>query len=794
MKVSLNWLREFVELPEDVDEITDALVSLGHEVESVDTLSAEWTDVVIAEVTSIQPHPNADKVRVCQVDVGERTPTDVVCGAWNFDVGAKVAFASPGAVLPGDFHIGTREIRGVKSNGMICSESELGLGTDHDGILVLDGDAPIGHDFASFVDLPDVVFDLTITPNRPDAMSILGVARDLAAYFGATLTPPAVDLDTVEGVPTTTVTIADPTGCLRFTGREITGTTIGPSPFWMRQRLRISGMRPISNAVDVTNYVMLELGHPLHAFDADQIAGDHLVVRRAVDGEKMITLDDVQRELTSDDLVICDSTGPTSLAGTMGGATSEVSEETTRVFLEAATWDPPTIMWMSRRHGLRSEASARFERGVDPSLPLVASARAAALLARTSGGSVLSGVVDEVAVAVEPVVLELSSRDVERVLGGGFAPGQIAEFLKSIELDVSGSDPLTVVVPTFRPDLERPIDLVEEVARLAGFARFDETVPRGSGAGYTSSQHRERLIRTVLAGVGLSQAVHLSFMRIEDLDALAIPMDHAARRVVRVRNPLREEEGVLRTTMLPGLLGTLRYNFSHGANSGAIFEMGRVFFDEPSSEDLQIPHQPQRLAFAAFGAPGTNGIDVSGRDADIYTATAIIRVLADVLGLDVSFHATSEPGYHPGRCAAVSVNGTPAGFVGEVHPVVAQHYDLAGRVAVGEVDLAVMTGSEPRRVFRSPSVYPPIDFDLAFLVDESMTADVILGATTDAGGELVESATVFDEYRGRSDGRRSLAIRFVLRAADRTLTNDDMSQVRTAMIDAATALGAELRG
>ena len=357
---------------------------------------------------------------------------------------------------------------------------------------------------------------------------------------------------------------------------------------------------------------MLELGHPLHAFDADRIAGDHLVVRRAVDGEFMTTLDDVERQLTAADLVICDTDGPTSLAGTMGGATSEVSDTTTRIFLEAATWDPPTIMWMSRRHGLRSEASARFERGVDPNLPLVASARAAQLLSESSGGAVLAGVVDEVAVTVEPIALQLSLRDVERVLGDGFTIEQIADLLTSIDLEVTGDDPLTVVVPTFRPDLERPIDLVEEVARLAGFERFTETLTRGSGHGYSAVQRRERVIRSTLAGAGLSQAIHLSFMRIEDLDVLGIPSDHEARGVVRVRNPLREEEGVLRTTMLPGLLGTLRYNSSHGAASGALFETGRVFFDHPSPDDPSIPYQPLRLAFAMVGQTGVTGVGLDG--------------------------------------------------------------------------------------------------------------------------------------------------------------------------------------
>ncbi len=452
MKVSLNWLTDYITLPTpDVATIREAFESLGHEVEGVEVL---------------EPHPDADKVRLCQVVYDEaRTPVDVVCGAWNFDVGALVPFAKPGAVLPGGFEIGRRKIRGVQSNGMICSDRELEIGDDAAGILVLDADAPVGTDFADHVDLPDVVFDLSITPNRPDAMSMLGIARELSAYFDVPYETLEPELPTVPGTPSTTVEIQDATGCLRFTGREIQHLEIAPSPFWMRQRLRVAGVRAISNAVDVTNYVMLELGHPLHAFDADRVVGDHLIVRRAEPDEKMTTLDDIERTLSEDDLVICDSTGAISLAGTMGGATSEVSDATSRVFLEAATWDPPTIMWMSRRHGLRSEASSRFERGVDPDLPLRASSRAAQLLAQMSGATVLADVVDEIAVPVAERTLELPLSVVERTLGADFPTQHATELLEKLELHVSGDDPLVVTVPTFRPDLERPIDLVEGLVK-----------------------------------------------------------------------------------------------------------------------------------------------------------------------------------------------------------------------------------------------------------------------------------------------------------------------------------------
>jgi phenylalanyl-tRNA synthetase beta chain len=796
MRVSLNWLADYIALPtDDVARIREAFESLGHEVEGIEYPRADWTEVVIAEVVSVEPHPDADKVRLCQVVYDDaRTSVDVVCGAWNFDVGAIVPFAKPGAILPGGFEIGTRKIRGVQSNGMICSERELGIGDDAAGILVLDADAPVGTDFADFVALPDVIFDLSITPNRPDAMSMMGIARELSAYFDVPYAMVEPDIPTVPGTPSTTVEIQDPSGCLRFTGREIQNVEIGPSPFWLRQRLRAAGVRAISNAVDVTNYVMLELGHPLHSFDADRIAGEHLIVRRSAAGEKMITLDDVERTLSVDDLVICDETGPISLAGTMGGATSEVSAETSRVFLEAATWDPPTIMWMSRRHGLRSEASSRFERGVDPGLPLRASSRAAQLLAEMSGATVLAGVVDEVAVAVAERTVELPMSVVTRTLGQGFDADQVARLLAKLELGVSGEDPLSVVVPTFRPDLERPIDLVEEVARLHGFDRFGESLPRGSASGLTIEQRRERRLRSALTGAGLHQAVHLSFMDPDDLDLIGYPADDPARHLVRVRNPLREEEGALRTTLLPGLLASLRYNASHGAEHGGLFETGRVFFSEPDEVDSRIPDQPVRLGFALFGVSGGLELGGKGRQADAFTASALARLIAEVLDLEMELTAATYPGFHPGRCAEVRVDGRAVGQVGEVHPVVVKHYGLEGRVAGGELDLSALVASAPRPQLVTPSVFPRSEFDLAFVIDRDAPASDLLATTIAAAGDLVESAEVFDEYRGLEDGRKSLAIHYVLRAGDRTLSGDDVAPVRAAMIEAAAASGAELRG
>jgi phenylalanyl-tRNA synthetase beta chain len=794
MKISLNWLSEFIDLPtRDAQKIKDTLYALGHEVEGVEHLEAGWSGVSIAEVLTVEPHPDADKIRLCTVSTGG-DPIEVVCGAWNFEPGALVAYAAPGAVLPGGFAIGRREIRGVASDGMICSEKELGLGDDHEGILVLDADAPVGEDFAVWVALPDVVFDLSITPNRPDAMSVLGIARDLAAHFDLTVRMPEAAPATIPGAPRLTVRIEDPEGCYRFTTREMRGVEVGPSPFWVRHRLRVSGMRPISNAVDITNYVMLELGHPLHAFDIDRVQGDLLTVRRAAPGETLVTLDDVERRLTTEDLVICDAGGPTSLAGTMGGASSEVRADSSDILLEAASWDPPTVMWMSRRHNLRSEASMRFERGVDRELPLLATERAAHLLQQVAGGTVLDTPGDEVGRAFQRPVIDLLVGEVERVLGEGFDASRITSLLTSIGLEVTGTDPLSVTVPGYRPDIERPIDLIEEVARLHGYDRFGATVPTGRGGGWSPVQRRTRLLRDVLVGLGLSQASHLSFIGHDDLDILGYARDHAARRVVVVRNPLREEESILRTTLLPGLLRTARFNLSHGARRVALFETGKVFFDRPDPSDPRIPDQPDRVAFVVVGGLQSEAMEGTMRPPDVYTATALWRTVAGTLGLDSELRPAEPTGFHPGRTAEIVVDGKVLGAVGELHPVTTAHYELPGRVAVGEFDLAPVVTAAPSRVFRSPSTYPPVEFDLAFACSYETSAAALLEATVETAGTLVESARVFDEYTALGDGRKSVAIRYVLRPHDHTLTNEEVAPVREAMIAAAERLGAELRG
>lgn len=791
MKVSLRWLADFIDLPDpDPMVVEHALTWLGMKVESIEERVPEWSGVNVARVNEIRVHPNADKVRLCTVTTGD-SPIEVVCGAWNFEEGAMVAFAPPGATLAGGMTIGSREIRGVQSNGMICSERELGLGDEHAGILVLDPATPLGVAFEEVVELPDAVFDLEITSNRPDLMSIVGVARELAAYYQIPYRTPPNEVKSSDLTLKTSVRIEDPEGCYRFVARELRGVSVGPSPLWVRTRLRAAGVRPISNIVDVTNYVMIELGQPLHAFDADRLVDDSIVVRRARARETLVTLDGVERELIEADLVVADTEKASGLAGTMGGLASEVSESTVNVIIEAASWDPPTVGRMSRRLGLRSEASSRFERGVDPNLPPVAAARANQLMMDLAGGESPKAYIDVVTRSFAPRTVSLPLVDVYRLLGEVVPPEEISPLLSRLELFNEGTDPLIVTVPTFRRDLERPVDLVEEVARLFGYDKFGETLPTGPAGGYTPEQKRHRALRKALTAAGLFQAINLSFAAPEDLDAFVASTPNLA--AIRVANPLNDEMAVLRTSLLPGLLRSLRYNLTRGNSSLGLFELGQVFFDQPSPDDPRIPFQPMRLGLVMIGQIGPVGLDGNGRPVDVYSASAVWRSIAAALDLGEWELAASQPaGFHPGRRMAVTIAGKSIGHIGELHPEIAGRYQLEGRVAAAEFDLQSLLAAPTRWTLAEPSIYPAVDFDLAFDVPLEVTAKQ-LQTVTESASDLVESVGLFDEYLGLGDGRKSLAFHYRLRAPDRTLIADEITQVRQAMIEGALQLGAKLR-
>ncbi len=791
MKVSLRWLGEFVDLPtDDPGEIDEVLSGLGIEVEGIETIEAGFSGVVVARVLDVEPHPEADRVRVATLDAGA-DPIEVVCGAWNFEAGATVAYATVGAVLPGGVEVGEKEVRGVMSPGMICSEAEMALGEEAGEILVLEeGYAPPGTDFAATLPYPDVVFDVSITPNRPDAMSIHGVARDLAAFYDIGVTTPEVSFEE-EGATNASVEIEATDRCPRFTAREVRDVVIGPSPLWMRLRLRDAGVRPISNVVDVSNYVMLEFGQPLHAFDLDRIAEEKIIVRLAAEGERLTTLDGVDRTLTAEDLLIAGVDEPLGLAGVMGGGDSEVSAATTRVLIEVAHFEPTRVLLTGKRHALRTEAVARFERGVDPELPPVASARAAMLTSQLGGGVVVGGFVDEYPNPVEPATVMLPAGEAGRLLGVEMAPGAQADYLRRLGFEVSKKDPMRVVVPTFRPDVTRPADLVEEIARVHGYDEIPSRLPIGPGGGLSADERALRAVRSVIVGAGFFEILSFDFLGFDELASLGLDPDDPRLDPIRMRNPLNEEQECLRTTLLPGLLSGLRRTAQRNRPEAALFEIGSVFHRGPG----QLPEQPRHVGLAATGRRPGSPLEDS-REFDVFDGVGSVTLLGESLGVQLTLEQRGMPGLHPGRSGVVLAGDEEIGFVGELDPDAASHWDLSGRVVVAELALERLLRPETHP-FQPPSPFPPVVFDLAFDLGDEVPAAALLAEARAAAGKDLERIEVFDVFRGDplEEGRKSVAIRLTMRNAERTLTDDEIGPVRDAIsARIAEHLGGRLRG
>jgi phenylalanyl-tRNA synthetase beta chain len=792
MIASLRWLEEFVDLPtREGGVIAAAFNSLGFEVEGVSTVEAQFGGVIVAQVTAIRPHPAADRVRLVTIDLGSSS-LEVVCGAWNFGVGATVAYATVGSRLAGGIEVGERDIRGVLSPGMICSERELGIGDEAGGILVLeDGLAP-GTDFGTLVALPDAVFDIAITPNRPDAMSIHGLARELGAFFGSEVRTIDVTEPAATGATSAQVRIDDPVGCPRFTAREISGVTVAPSPLWVRMRLRTAGVRPVNNVVDVTNYVMLETGQPLHAFDLDRVPAETIVVRRARSGESLTTLDGVTRTLDPADLVIASPEAALGLAGIMGGGDSEVSAGTTRVLLEVAHFEPTGVLLSGKRHGLRTEAVARFERGVDPGLPPIASVRATALIARLAGGAAVGPLVDAHPAPRQAAVVQLPVREVERLLGVRLFAPEIGALLRRLGFDVAGEDPLQVTIPTYRPDVTRPADLVEEVARLHGLDNLPTTLPHGPGGGLPDWERRRRAVHATLVGAGYSEILSFDFVAPEQLARLRLPAGDRRLDPLLVRNPLNDAQAALRTTLLPGLLDGLRINVTRNLGDVALFEVGSVFLAAPGEP---IPAQPHHLGFATIGAvPGPSWQPRPSRDA--LDATGLIETLATATGTPLRVEQAAQPGFHPGRSARVLLGDAVIGEIGEIHPDVAAAWDLPGRVVAGELSLAAWEDTAPAG-FVVPSLLPPVVFDLAFDIAATVPVAHLVDSIRQAGGPHLESLSLFDVFQGPplEAGRKSAAVRLTFRHPERTMVDEEMIPIRAAIVaHVGAAVGGILRG
>ncbi len=793
MKVPLRWLRKYVDLPgDDATGYAEVLSNMGLEVEGVETVEVCFSGVVVARVLDIRRHPKADKLGLVRVDNGSGEQ-EVVCGAWNFEVGDLVPLAAVGAMLDGN-EVGERKIRGITSAGMICSEAELGLGEDASGILVLEeDDFAVGSDLAACLPYPDVVYDLSITPNRGDAMSVYGVARDLAAFYRSPLAPQQGEVEEA-GEPTAArVVVEDPEGSPRFTAREIRSVGIGSSPLWMRLMLRDAGMRPINNVVDVTNYVTLEYGQPIHAYDMDLLDEETLVIRRARAGETLTTLDGVERSLHPDDLVIAGPDQVLGLAGVMGGESSEIGEATSRILLEVAHFCASDVLLTGWRHGLRSEAQMRNERGVDPQLPPLVSGRAAQMIAELAGGEVAPGFIDACAGPIAPARVLLPTGEVRRLLGIDLERTEISDLLTRLGFSVAGDGPFEVTVPTYRPDVTRPADLVEEVARLYGYDKIPSRLPQGPGEGLPVWERRRRLVRHTMAGAGFHEIMSYSFLGRAEIDALGLPESDRRRLMVAVRNPLSEEQGFMRSSLLPSILGALRTNQARGRSDVAVFEVGRVFF--PS--DDEVPFQPQRLSFAAVGRRPGPRWEHRETERDARDAVGVWETLATALGVGYTLEQGEEAPFHPGRCGIVSIDGSAVGAVGELHPSVAEASGVDGRVALGDFDLEVLLAERAPWTFHVPSPLPPVVFDLAFDLEESVSAAALMTAIGEAAGTDLERLELFDLFSGPplDQGRKSIAVRLTFRHGVRTLTDDELVPVREAIVERVrTVLGGRLRG
>jgi phenylalanyl-tRNA synthetase beta chain len=824
MRVPVSWLREYADLPADLDvkELADRLTMLGLKLEAIDTPGEDVSGaIVVGRVVEFdaEEHSNGKTIRWCQVDVGETEPRGIVCGAANFEVGDVVPVALPGAVLPGGFEIGARTTYGHVSDGMICSARELGLGDDHTGIIVLrEGEASVGDDAAEVLHLRDAVIEFEINPDRAYALSLRGVAREAALAYDVAYHDPAEQVEPPDPSGGYPVRVDDPSGCDAFAALEVSGfDPAAPTPRWLARRVQLAGMRPISLAVDVTNYVMLELGQPIHGYDKASLRGP-IVVRRAQARERLTTLDGVERELDPEDLVIADDSGPIGLAGVMGGESTEMGAATSDIVIEAAHFDPVTVARTARRHKLPSEASKRFERGVDPTLGAIAAQRVAELLVRYGGGSVAASAT-VISTVPGPAVVRMPVDLPARVAGFAISEKQTVSALEAVGCAVEVADAaVAATVPPWRNDLTDPYDLVEEVVRIVGYSKVPSVLPAApAGRGLTPRQRLRRRVGNALAAAGYIEVLNYPFVGERDWEALDLAPDDPRRTAVRIANPLSDEEPLLRTTLLPGLLRALARNVGRAQPDVGLYEMGSVFLPQPGERpkaprlgvdrrptaeefkqlEAALPDQPLHLGVVVSGLRSPAGWWGAGTPAGWADAVEACRTVARSLGIDVDVVRAQHPPWHPGRCGQIVVAETVAGYAGELHPRVCAAYGLPPRSAAAELDLEVLLHHAvevaPAPVF---STYPVAKEDVALIVDASVAAADVEAALRAGAGPLLESVRLFDVYAGEQigSGKKSLAYALRFRAPDRTLTEAEVREaVDAAVSSAASETGAHQR-
>jgi phenylalanyl-tRNA synthetase beta chain len=807
MRVPVSWLRSYCDPGLAAQGVADALTMAGVKLERLHRVGVGATgQFVVGHVLESQRHPDADRLTVCQVDVGNEAPQAIVCGAPNVAAGQTVAVALPGAIMPDGTKLGEAKLRGVRSAGMILAEDEVGIGEDHAGIMVLEPGLPVGAPLSEYLPIVDDVLELEITPNRPDTLGVYGVARDLHAVTEA---PLAEDPTLADAVPTGDDRAGDhiaieidPEICLRFTARVFEGVQIGPSPLWLKQRLTAAGQRPISNVVDITNYVMLCTAQPLHAFDLDKVRGARIVVRRAGEGETMTTLDGVERTFNSEAALVCDAEGPTGIAGIMGGLVSEVADDTARVLMEAATWVGPNIMRTSKALGLRTEASARFEKQLHPEQAIAAQRLAARLMVELCGARMVPETVDAYPRPAKPRVVALRQERMERLLGERIDEPTVHGILERLgfeEVDGRGWG-----VPPWRDsDVRREADLIEEVARIHGLDKLPTTLParKGAVARLTESQRLRRRLEDLLRDRGLDECISYSFTSPPALERLRV----GDWPVLRLENPLSEDGSVMRPLLLPGLLDAARHNAAHGRPDLALFESAHAYHpaegldgaDHAAPRGRRPALERHHLAvLMTQAAPG--GWRSESRPADFFSLRGLLEGVLEAAGLDWSAGEGARPFLHPGRAASiVTESKREIGWLGELHPLVAREWDVGGPVAAFELDLDAVTELVAARpqTYREVTTFPAVLQDIAVVVDEELPAAAVVEAVRAGGGGMLERVELFDLYRGEQvgEGRKSLALRLEFRAPDRTLTDDEVSEQRAAIERELAELGGRLR-
>jgi phenylalanyl-tRNA synthetase beta chain len=790
MKVSFNWLKEYVDCGLTPAELADRLTMAGLEVEGVEEKGAALKGVVVAQITSLAPHPRADRLSLCSVKTGERT-YPIVCGARNMKQGDKVALALAGAELPGGTEIKKTKIRGEQSEGMLCSEAELGLSTSAEGIMILPPEAPLGIPVADALNTRDHLFELSVTPNRGDCLSIIGVARECAALLGTTLHPPKPQLregkQRVEEL--VQVSILDPDLCPRYSARLITGLKIAPSPFWLRTRLENAGVRSINNVVDVTNYVMLEYGQPLHAFDFDLLEGGAIVVKRAAEGERFVTLDGIERPLQSDTLMICDAARPVAIGGVMGGLNSEIRDLTTRVLLESAYFSPQGIRRTALALGLQTESSYRFERGIDPEGVLSASLRATALIADLAGGEAAKGVIDCFPSPLPVPEITVRLPRVSAVLGVNLEPREVKGTLERLHMEVRENKGTEWIVkpPPFRSDITREIDLIEEIGRLTGYDHIPVQVPRMWVMPSRKEQavELEERAKDTLVGLGFYEVITYSFISPHALEALQLPPGDSRSRPLSLLNPLAEVQSVMRTTLLPGLLETARYNLSHKSGDLKIFELREVYYPRQGEK---LPVERRTLAGLVMGAVTSEGWNIPRQEADFYYVKGCVEeLLAEARSPLPTFTKAEVPPYlNPGKAAVIRLDREKIGVLGELLPEVSHAFELPPGVLIFELDLPLVAHHVKGEIAFTPLPrFPSVTRDVAVTIDVGISAEEIIAIMRKTDNRHIESIEIFDCYQGDPIpiGKKGLAFRIRYRSSDRTLTDEEVNQFHQEVLE-----------